>query len=551
MQCQPQWQLEFHHGKLQLNSNIHTLEELFMFGKAAIRYLSPFGHTFQTSFECNQSVHSFTMLAWKAMSQSQTDIQQHPFNKREKDTPPWNPPNSLIRPMDSKYMIPKLVDKYFACLDMIIPILHEPSFREHYSSLQNPLEDIITLAICTASSISTCQHAFLNTHERRYLGEYFYHLSIEKLIEIFDDPERQLETLITINLLQPFMVATLRSKEMQRWSNIALVISSTITPNNAQMYSKPLFDRDRAERIEHVLITRNIFMSNFSRFNIEFFLNFRRLDIKHFDIRFQALPDEPENTKMLFELTNHIMKLTLSYTVTKILTQLYAMATGNKGEISFEEIIQYQHDVNTWWLHTPDHLRIGSNLFGITQDLIQATTEVPKLLFTMVITSHTLALQSYIIQLVPKDKDQAMYRVIEENMFSSVLYLSDISLALLRRLAISNACCYSPKFMLLLIIDSLVTLSQVKKQDQKAAHLIKARIDLYMNELKLKTSPDHQVTPSTSPYSIVSIAPSNTLPSATELYKHYPLPFEALSFDLIQAATSKAMKSYHVLNPIL
>ncbi|RCI05177.1 hypothetical protein CU098_007613 [Rhizopus stolonifer] len=520
---EPVWQIELKDGQLRLQSEIKTLEELFLFGKAAIRYLSPFGHAFQTCFISKDSIPSYTRKAIETIARAQLD--RHLIAASPQHDQCWNPSKSLIQPIQTRTMVAQLVDKYFACLNVMIPILHEPSFREHYNSLQDPLEDIITLAICTASSISTCRHSFLNTHERRYMGEYFYHLSIEKLVEIFDEPDRRLETLITINLLQEFMIITLRVKELQKWNAIGLLITA--------------IHLDRAKRIKSATMDRNIFVINAANFNLKFFLGFEQIAIPPFDISFDVLPDEPKKTQMLFDIANRIMKLVSYKPVVHVITQTQWMAAGHKGELNFEDILQYEQIFKTWWCDLPDHLKLCNDMYAITDDLVQSTTETPKLLIALLITTQVLSINSYVIQLVSTKRDQEIYRLLKEKTICTVMYLSDTFLSLHRQVNQLECYCYSSNSLLLRTIDSLVTLSQVKELNENTANQIKAKIRFCMKDLTMHVLPDHQVTPTNSPYSIIAIAPSDKLPSPTELYKHYPLPFEALSFDIVQVASSK------------
>jgi hypothetical protein len=81
-----------------------------------------------------------------------------------------------------------------------------------------------------------------------------------------------------------------------------------------------------------------------------------------------------------------------------------------------------------------------------------------------------------------------------------------------------------------------MTLIQIK--DPGLAEAAKAKLNEYMTELSKSISPDHQVSLQASPYSIIALSPRGSTPSVTELYKNYPLPGEALMYDVIRTVVS-------------
>lgn len=70
--------------------------------------------------------------------------------------------------------------------------------------------------------------------------------------------------------------------------------------------------------------------------------------------------------------------------------------------------------------------------------------------------------------------------------------------------------------------------------DEKLNRVAKAKLNEHMHALTKSIAPDHQVSPSASPYSMLTAAPPGPTPSVTELYKNYPLPREALIFDVVR-----------------
>lgn len=77
-------------------------------------------------------------------------------------------------------------------------------------------------------------------------------------------------------------------------------------------------------------------------------------------------------------------------------------------------------------------------------------------------------------------------------------------------------------------------MSLLQVPDETMIKMAKSKLNEYMHALTTRVSPDHQVSPSASPYSMITIAPPGSTPPVTELYKNYPLPGEALVFDVVR-----------------
>ena len=89
---------------------------------------------------------------------------------------------------------------------------------------------------------------------------------------------------------------------------------------------------------------------------------------------------------------------------------------------------------------------------------------------------------------------------------------------------------------LLRACDGLINLSQKRNQDENFLQMVKQRLKACLHIWQEYASPDHWVSTDRSPCSVVSNAIPNRLPPVTELYKQYPLPFNAMVHDIIQTA---------------
>lgn len=87
-------------------------------------------------------------------------------------------------------------------------------------------------------------------------------------------------------------------------------------------------------------------------------------------------------------------------------------------------------------------------------------------------------------------------------------------------------------------IDSLMSVIRLNNGPIKSQ--IDRKLNEYMFELRRVISSDNHVVSETSPFTILSTAPLGEMPSLHELYKDYPLPGEALLFDIVQTTVDRA-----------
>ncbi|KAG2208358.1 hypothetical protein INT46_003682 [Mucor plumbeus] len=457
---EPHWELQCVDEKLRLTTEINSLEELMMYGNAAIRYLSPFGSVFQTKSIVFERMNiSFVRRAMEIVSKSFNHIN---------DSRSTSSPKTISKRFSAgvsaywkpQSVVQRLIEIYFSCFNDIVPILHEPSFMEYYKSLEDPMLDPVILAVCTNSAISNCKHGFFNSYEKRYFSEYFFELSMEKLVDMFDDPEKALESVLVINLLLPFMVTTSRVTESFKWFSMATVLCGNLQKEYPDFARGDAY-LPKMTRIKYSLIHRNsvLLFRDFITYDI-------RVKVKEHDLPFDILPDETAKTKAIFKIFNLLLKLVSHPAFIAVATARH-LATGDIVELSLEEIIRYE---------------------------------------------ETVVACDKAIQLV--------------------LHSADMCFFLMNQLEKIDSFCYSSTKISIRSIDSLMILLQVN--DEKLNSIAKSKLNEHMHALTKRVAPDHRVSPLASPYSMLTVAPPGPTPSVAELYKNYPLPREALVFDVVR-----------------
>ncbi|KAG2236553.1 hypothetical protein BDF21DRAFT_428014 [Thamnidium elegans] len=531
---EPVWDIEFVNGQLRLRSDINSLEELMLYGKSVIRYLSPFGSVFKTtSLRFERINPGFVESAMQIVNRIEL-----PAHNQEASPAVISQRFSsgfvqLFRP---EVFMNDLINSFFKCLNDTAPLIHEPSYREHFSSLENPLTDPITLAICAGASIFTCRHSFFDSQEKRYFGEYFYKLAMNQLTDIFDDPERELEALVVINLLQMFMITTLRISESKKWAGIGVIIATSLQKQHPDSFhgnsSYP-----RLTRIKYATIHRNSILSDCFLSMIEFITANRQDEIIHSKVQVDILPDESDEVRELLTLMNHIFRLALHPVSLIIVTQVRHMAVGEMAELNFEQIVQYEEVVSDWWHSLPEEYRITKEPYDCTKELIAVTDHVPKLIMACYLYTLTLSIQGCLIMPTYKVELENVNSAVRDRAIHLAMHSADVIILLAKKMDSLDTVCYSPARLLIRSIDSLLTLIEIK--DKSMAKAARSKLDEYMYELSQNIPLDHQVPPSESPFLLLTVSQPGTTPSVTELYQNYPLPGEALMYDIINSTVQK------------
>ncbi|KAI9359840.1 hypothetical protein BD770DRAFT_385627 [Pilaira anomala] len=533
---EPAWDIEFVNGQLRLGTYINDLEELMLYGKSAIRYLSPFGSVFKsTALKFERNNPSFVESAMYVMNYIDLPTSHNQASSPAIISQRFG--SGLLQFIQPEIVVNALIDNFFTCFNDNVPLVHEASYREHFKDLENPLTDPITLAICTGASVYTCRHSFLNSQEKRHFGEYFYKLAMDVLTEIFDEPERALESLIMINLLQVFMFTTLRIPECRKWAAIGVILSN----NLKKQYPDSCLGNDnlpRYTRIQYASIHRNAVLSECMLSLIDFITTCRQDDIVKIKVKFDILPDESESIQQLMTMINHVLELALHPASIIIVTQVRHMTVGEMAVLNLEEIVRYEEVVLDWWKNLPEHLKITKGPYDCTKELVLATNDNQKLLMVCYIYTLTLSIQGCLMMPTDEVELENVNSAVRDRAIHLAMHSADMIMVIAKKMESLESFCYTPAKLLVRSIDSLITLLEIK--DKSLAKAARSKLEEYMYELSKSVPIEHQVLPANSPYTLLSLSQPGTTPSVTELYKNYPLPGEALMYDIITSVVQKS-----------
>lgn len=437
---EPQWIITNVNGELRLTSRIRSFEEFMLYGHSVMRYLSPFGNVFgHTKLEFKQDHPSFVQVAASLIMKYQRSYVK---NDKLLTNEVFNDSAKRKR---LQLIMEILIDNYFRCNNDFCPILHEVSYREHFNSLKDPLADATTLAICASSAISGCKHSIFNMNEKRYLGEFFFQKCMNILLEIFDDSDRALESLVTINVLQFYMMSSGRFKESRKWASIAVLLVRGLALEN-EGFDKGGDHLSPKMRIKYAILHRNSFHSVILLTSLDYLLEKKQEDVVHTRVHLDTLPDEPQMSKDFIEMANYMLELVLHPTFVAVMIQSRKLSGGDLAELCLEDIVRYEEMMKDWWHRLPDDLKICRDPFELTPDIIQSTEDIRKLLLMFFVAVTSIGMQGVLLQ--PKsDKDTLnLHSILKGKATRLVMQLIENCLEMTKRMDQLDALCYCKTF---------------------------------------------------------------------------------------------------------
>lgn len=296
---EPTWHLSIRQGILQLDSHIKSVEEAQQFNQAFFRYLSPFCSLFEQGpilFESTTShIMIKSMMLITNLDMPQRQSQQKTLTMNEHNITDWY---SLIHQLVHDYMD---TDRF-----RFIRTVHIPTLQSRLNNTKDPFTCPLIMAICVnmiASGMS-CRQSTPN--ERRALADFFYDKCQDALFEIFDDPSRQLDTAATIPLLFHYLIMVrLQFKQVRHLATIALHIAEGL-----------MFCEEKSRHlstVERVMLGRQRFHSAYLIHNLLFIMDGKLtddvLERTPFQLRFEALDDEPDYVHLMIHAANHSLRL--------------------------------------------------------------------------------------------------------------------------------------------------------------------------------------------------------------------------------------------------
>ncbi|ORZ17657.1 hypothetical protein BCR42DRAFT_412250 [Absidia repens] len=594
-----EWNLTIVNGHLRLETGINTLSDLLRYRQIQIetsmpiRYLSPLNNTC-IRFEMQEDTVAFLLTQHEFFNQSlnsppTTDSHQMhlghvpissndftaicPSSSMSNEIPAHFCDSTMSKMLSGttfdypNLLVDLLVRQYFQCYNPVLPFVHQSTFMAHYANqpLTNPTpsatifdqqasiisqQSPITLAICCFMCITYCKHLNFTSHQKREYGEYYYVICRAQIDDLFDDPSphRQLEALISINLLHKFTTTTLRLRDTRKLASLGFLLSVELLKHAAQPDSI-LTD------VEKELISRHAIIASYAFTMAEFICVKRIDDILPAKVRFKILPGESEMTASMLELYTKMCDLVLdNYYCRRVIQELRRAVIGQAGYVNLEDMIQFEQKCLHWWKDLPKKWRYCESPFDLSAKVAIELCEYEQALMAHgYVLVLTLGVHTALIS--PQSSQGQVPDMIQKRAVMMTLKCCELWILITDRMkTITGYCGYTCEYNVN-VYDSLRSLWNHSQRtgDKIIMPIIMKCFAWLLNDLNDMIPMDNllpsdmpsifkaPVLPSSSPaaYSNIQSFRCNRLGDGVNSsdYAKYPLPSYAILFDIISSAT--------------
>ncbi|CDH58730.1 related to pex14-peroxisomal protein involved inprotein import-peroxin [Lichtheimia corymbifera JMRC:FSU:9682] len=529
---EPTWHLSIHQGVLQLDSRIESVEEAQQFNHAFFRYLSPFCSLFERGPILFESTTSHILIK-SMMLITNFDMPQQPSYSIQKmlahigyNTIDWH---SMVHQIVHDYMD---VDRFH-----FIRTLHIPTLRTRLNNTKDPFTCPLIMAICVSMVASGLSCKQSTPIERRMLADFFYDKCNDALFEIFDDPTRQLDTIASIPLLYHYLVMVrLQFKQARHLATIALLIANELS-----------FSDDKSRHlstIERVMVDRQRFQSAYLVYNLQFIMDGKlkedALERTPFQVRFEALDDEPHYVHLMINAANHTLRLFTTHYSLLLLQQMKRLYAKKETDLDPHIFLRYETVVREWWSSLPDDLRPCKDpfLFQFKDVDVLPKGSYRLLPFVMV---HVMTMMLHSVLLKPResmsgDSRGAFLGVLRQHALSMTMRSCGILLHLFRYVDLFGDNGDSLSFIFLGQI--IYTLSCIKScSEARLTQQLEDDFEKLFEQFIACVPPDHNIPSDMSP--ITTAISTNTLSPTLGIYNDYALSGYALYYDILRSSVAQ------------
>lgn len=226
------WKIKIKNGGFQIETGIRSIAELLQVNPN-ISYLSPIPSTsslssFDDSISEAGSCNSFEgaylgesnlLLRFTEGNMSLSSLTVK-LIKKALDGKEAETSRSLLVPstllLDSKKLVNEFVDVYFTCHNVNSPLLHEATYRKNLEKSKDPMNDLVTLAICSLVCSNPCEHIVYSSWEGRSMADFFYTKAKSILFEQLEEEDKRFENILGISLLVRYLHITLKIAECRQ-----------------------------------------------------------------------------------------------------------------------------------------------------------------------------------------------------------------------------------------------------------------------------------------------------------------------------------------------
>ncbi|CDH57421.1 hypothetical protein RO3G_05069 [Lichtheimia corymbifera JMRC:FSU:9682] len=514
--AEPNWKLSIVGGTVRLETSIRSIDELLQFSQASFRYLSPFSSLF-----ANESV-VFESTSAHVVSTALRLVSRQSLRHSRMQLLPVELPIMY----DYRSIIDKLVNLHIECHSNRIPLLHAPTFMTYYRSLDDPLKSPVVMAVCVNMLGSFRRGIDYTAQEKRQLSDFFYQKCRDLLLDMFDDPDRRLETVITISLLVTYVsLIRLQFAEARRLATIASLIAKDIESSgldHMQKYERALFQRHRAH-VEHNMKMLSMLLDETD-------------DHIPCGEPMEALDDESKENHEFIGALNHLGRLAQSPYIHQTMPHIRRLIRGIPSEVNLDLVLRYETVVCEWWSTLPEDLRFCNNPFSpeVFEKLDFVDNELQFMVFGFTHCMNMMVHANMLSPRSPQNNGQAeeILEVIRQRAINMTVQSCDMLLAVLNRWTQLDM---NKEMMPLIVMGhvmySLLCISVIPQA--QIPERLKSNFYRLFDEVASFLPADHHVPSTISP--ILSFM-SNKEASELQVYYEYALPGIAFVSDIMDSS---------------
>ncbi|KAI8140663.1 hypothetical protein BJV82DRAFT_671403 [Fennellomyces sp. T-0311] len=526
-----EWQFSITNGVMQLETPIQTMEELLMFTQASIRYLSPFTGIFK-----RDPVHFETPTLSFTFGLTQLIQRRELFRPRRKRFATLqyhdNTNEDLTRLSAAEYraIIDHLIPLYLEhCI--ILGLLHIPTFFEYYRSVENPMDDAVILSVCVDALASLRTMLTYSPIKKRILAEVFSDRCKELLFELYDDPKRKLEVIVTTSLLQTYLSdVMLNYLEASRLLSVALLACKDLVK-----------DYDGMSPVKRAIFQRHCFYLEMCQREYQMVFD-DKIDFRLPDFidTMDMLDDESEKTKSYIQICNYYIHLVADPYMSTLLEKIHRVFGGRSCDMHLEDILLFEPFIKDWWSSLPKNLRLCDDPFQPdAYKLVKRTVPSTTLLPFAGINFFISAFCSSILRpsVMPTSENTATIQIIQSVRKRLITLALNACKVLIHSLAVNwnPGTSDTPSFSFPVITVAHYCLEKVASCPdipfpRELLDMLKESTEV---KLRSQMPPGHEV-PSSS--SIIATYRGGLKQSQYDVYEQYPFPGDALMSDVIRSA---------------
>ncbi|KAI9249320.1 hypothetical protein BY458DRAFT_525676 [Sporodiniella umbellata] len=325
------WNVQIRNGTFSIDTGIKCLSDL-------LHYQSPFSYLSSGSVHSSSSEDSvedsrifirFKSQEYGSLYGLTGKILSSLLKKRAESAVPlmleYNPTGSLL-------IMNQLIDNYFSCHNICTGVVHEGSFRKSYGLVEDPFGDLIGLSICCYVCSIPCRHIEYSARQRRNMADFFYTKTKEILLDQFDNPDKQTDTVTAVVLMYQYIHMTLKFMEYDPYLNMAYQICLDMKAYYSKIGPQPT--------TEYALYTRHLSHVYAIRVMLDCVTDkgFTKQPIPF--PKLMSISDEPDIMAKFLQIVDDVVCVYQHDFVDRLSEQMHIICTGGSCTVQLEVIIK-------------------------------------------------------------------------------------------------------------------------------------------------------------------------------------------------------------------